>query len=325
MLTIYKTTLNGELVTTDVLTEKGNWINLVAPSEAELQRVSQELGISLDFLRAPLDEEEIPRIEAEECQVLVLISIPVVREDRGSTIYDTIPLGIIVTEDNLVTVCLRENAVLEEFITTRPKSFYTFKKTRFLLQILFKTATLYLKYLRQIDRQTGEIEERLQRSMKNEELVRLLNLGKSLVYFTTSLKANEIVMEKLLRTQLAKVDPDSQAAARVVKMYPEDEDLLEDVITENKQAIEMGDIYTNILNGMMDAFASIISNNLNMVMKFLTSVTIVLSLPTMVASFYGMNVSLPFQDSPLAFPGIMGLSLAVSLVGVYLLARQKMF
>lgn len=325
MLTIYKTTLNGELVTTDVLTEKGTWINLVAPSEAELQRVNQELGISSDFLRAPLDEEEIPRIEAEECQVLILISIPVVREDRGSTIYDTIPLGVIITEDNLVTVCLRENAILEEFVATRPKSFYTFKKTRFLLQILFKTATLYLKYLRQIDRQTGEIEERLQVSMKNEELMRLLNLGKSLVYFTTALKSNEIVMEKLLRTQLTRVDPDSQAAARVVKMYPEDEDLLEDVITENKQAIEMGDIYTNILNGMMDAFASIISNNLNIVMKFLTSVTIVLSLPTMVASFYGMNVSLPFQRSPYAFSGIMVLSLALSLIAVYLLARQKMF
>jgi magnesium transporter len=309
----------------DSLKEKGIWINLVQPTEEELNLVASEAQIVPDLLRAALDEEERSRTEVEDNQLLVLINIPIYEGTNGSILYDTIPLGIIVAENAIITVCLKDDIFFQEMECTRIKTFYTFKKTRFVLQILFKTATYYLRYLKQIDKKTSEIEGKLHKSLKNEELIKLLNLEKSLVYFTTSLKANEMVLEKLLRSQLAKSDPEIEETSRILKMYPEDEDILEDVITENKQAIEMAETYNNILVGMMDAFASVISNNLNIVMKYLTSVTIVMALPTMVASFYGMNVALPFQHSPYAFPIALGFSLLLSVAGMILLRRNNMF
>lgn len=321
MLSVFKT-MGEQLVSIDTLGEKGSWINIIAPTEEELQRVCEKAKVSIDLLRYPLDEEEISRIEFDEGQALIIIKIPVI---KGNT-YDTIPLGMILTEDLFITVSLEKNELLDEFASGKLRTFHTNKKTRFLLQILFKTATLYLKYLRQIDKRTDEVERKLHQSMRNEELIKLLDLQKSLVYFTTSLKSNEIVMEKLLKSQLTKepLDPDA-SDSRLIKMYEEDEDLLEDVITENKQAIEMGEIYTSILSGTMDAFASVISNNLNIVMKFLTSVTIVLSIPVMVASFYGMNVPLPFQNSPHAFAGTLAASALLASLIVMVFIKRRMF
>ncbi len=322
-------TVNEELTVVRDQLEKGAWINLISPTEEELAEIATKLGIIPDMLRAALDEEERSRIEVDEGQMLILINIPVETDGSSNLSYDTVPLGIVVTENHLITVCLRENPLLGEFELNRSRSFYTFKKTRFVLQILFKTATYYLRYLKQIAKKSDEIEGQLHRSMQNEELFKLLNLEKSLVYFTTSLRANGIVMEKLLRSQLKaqalKVDPDTVLTSQILKMYPDDEDLLEDVITENKQAIEMCETHSVILSGMMDAFASIISNNLNIVMKFLTSVTIVLALPTMVASFFGMNVAVPLQHSPWAFILIMLGSLALCGIGILLLRRKNMF
>lgn len=318
-------TIGDKLVATENLAEKGIWINVINPTETELNQISQSTGIYIDLLKAALDEEERSRIEVEDSQLLILINVPTFESSKGTLIYDTIPLGIIVSENAVVTVSLKDNLILKDFEVSKTKSFFTFKRTRFVLQILFVTATYYLRYLKQIDKRSSEIENRLHKSMKNEELIKLLNLEKSLVYFITSLRANEIVMEKLLKSHLIKFDPDMQLTSQILKMYPEDEELLEDVITENKQAIEMAETYSNILSGMMDAFASVISNNLNIVMKFLTSVTIVLALPTMVASFYGMNVPLPFQHAPFAFIIPIALSLLLSLVGAYLLRRKDMF
>jgi magnesium transporter len=170
----------------------------------------------------------------------------------------------------------------------------------------------FLRYLRYIDKKTDDVEKQLHKSMKNKELFKLLDLAKSLVYFTTSLKSNETVLEKLLR-------------GRYLKMYEEDQDLLEDVIIENKQALEMANIHSSILSGMMDAFASVISNNLNIVMKFLTSVTIVMAIPTMVSSLFGMNVALPMQNNPLAFLYLVLISLGVSAGAVYYLYKKQMF
>ncbi len=328
MLRSYLSTASKLLPTND-LTTKGIWINLIAPTEEEINLIVKTTNLSADLLKAALDEEERSHIEVDEGQLLILINIPIYAGENGNFIYDTIPLGIVVSENTLVTVCLRENLILEEFEMRSPKTFYTFKKTRFVLQILFITATYYLRYLRQIDKITNEIEAKLHKSMKNEELIKLLNLEKGLVYFTTSLRANEIVMEKLLRSQLkspiARIDPDTAITSLILKMYSDDEDLLEDVITENKQAIEMCETYSHILSGMMDAFASIISNNLNMVMKFLASITIILSLPGIVASFYGMNVLLPFQNTPHAFSIAILISIILSLVGVIILKRKNMF
>lgn len=307
---------------TNDCTTKGCWISLVNPTASEIEKVCRETGVPQDILRAPLDEEEKPRLEFENGMALIIINIPVTRP--GSPLrYDTLPLGMIVKDQCFITVCLEADEVQNTLISGRPGTLQTFKKTRLVLQILYATAALYLKYLRQIDRKTNEIEAALHRSMKNEELIKLLELEKGLVYFTTSLRSNQIVMEKLLRSQLRKTG--AAESQPVIKMYADDEDLLEDVITENKQAIEMGDIYSSILSGMMDAFASVISNNLNIVMKFLTSVTIVLALPAIVAGFYGMNVQLPGQSSVFAFPILLGLSLALGGGAAWALARRGMF
>ncbi|TDA67053.1 MAG: magnesium transporter CorA family protein [Clostridia bacterium] len=299
---------------------KGSWIYLIAPTKEEMQEVSRGSGIPLDFLEYPLDEEEIPRIEFDDSGVLVIIRVPVA---RGST-YDTVPLGIIITEDVVITVCPEDNPVISELGSGRAKGFYTFKRTRFLLHILFNASVLYLRYLRQIDRKSEGIRIMLEHSTRNKELMDLLDLGKSLVYFTASLRSNEIVMEKILKLYLSGRTGGGEEG-RFIKMYEEDRELLEDVITENKQAIEMGDIYTSILNSTMDAFASVISNNLNIVMKFLTAVTIILMIPTTVASFYGMNVLLPGQSSPYAFTGTLLVSALFSIAVTILFRRRHMF
>lgn len=311
MLQIFKSTDSG-LTTLDQV-EDGTWINLVNPNEREILSISENLNIPLEHLKAALDEEERSRIEVDEGCTVVLIDIPVPNTNlQDGGIYFTIPLGIIITDKNIVTISLQENYVISSFIESRIKSFYTFKKTRFLLQILYRNSKLYLQYLRRIDKASDKIESKLHKSLKNEELIQLLGLEKSLVYFSTSLKSNEIVLEKILRST-------------PVKMYPDDTELLEDVIIENKQAIEMANIYSNILTGTMDAYASVISNNLNIVMKFLTSVTIVLSIPTMVASFFGMNVDVPFENNPHAFAIIFVMTMFFSVILALTMVRKQLF
>jgi len=326
MLKVYKT-VGGELVEvgTELMGEKGNWINLVTPTVTEIQEVARETGIPVELLRYPLDEEERPHIEFEENWVLVIINVPVEQTKKEIPIYGVVPLGIIITDSLIITICLEKSTVIKQFTQDRVRGFFTFKKTRFLLQILYKTAQLYLYFLRHIDRKSTEIELALQRSTENKELIKLLELEKSLVYFTTSLKANLMVMEKLLKLLEGENTAAEGNKEKILQFYSEDEDLLEDVIIENRQAIQMAEIYSTILSGMMDAFASVISNNLNVVMRFLTVVTIVLSLPTMVASFYGMNVALPFQSHPLAFWGTVIVSLTLSMGAVFIFKRKEIF
>ena len=292
--------------------QPGCWIALTNPTASEIIDIADAYQIDPDHLKAPLDEEERSRIEVEEEYTLVLVDIPSIEERSGKDWFVTIPLAIIMTNDVLITVCLEETPVLTSFMDGRVRDFHTFMKTRFILQILYKNATQYLQYLRIIDKKSEVIERKLHQSQKNEELIELLELEKSLVYFTTSLRSNEVVLEKLLRTEK-------------IKKYPEDTDLLEDVIVENKQAIEMAGIYSGILSGTMDAFASVISNNLNIVMKFLATVTIVMSIPTMVASFYGMNVNsrgMPFANHPYGFVIVLGFALALSLLVAYIFNKK---
>ena len=316
MYKIMKSTENGlDELELDGL-EKGCWIDVVAPSEEELQEIAAATKIQMDFLTAPLDEEEKSRIEIEDDQILVLVDIPFLRSNKD---YDTLPLGIIITENFITTVCLEPNAVTAEFGAHNTKIFSTFKKTRFLFQILFKSATLYLKYIRIIIRRTDELEKHLRQSMQNSELFNLLDLQKSLTYFSTSLRSNYIVMEKLLRLRSA------TQSRHLIKLYEEDEDLLEDVIIEYKQAVEMVEMYSHILNSMMEVFASIISNNLNLVMKFLATMTIVLAIPTLVSSMWGMNVPVPFADNPWGFAIVLTVALGVSGAAAYLLWKRRMF
>ena len=295
--------------------QPGCWIALTNPTASEIIDIADAYQIDPDHLKAPLDEEERSRIEVEEEYTLVLVDIPSIEERSGKDWFVTIPLAIIMTNDVLITVCLEETPVLTSFMDGRVRDFHTFMKTRFILQILYKNATQYLQYLRIIDKKSEVIERKLHQSQKNEELIELLELEKSLVYFTTSLRSNEVVLEKLLKVER-------------IKQYPDDTDLLEDVIVENKQAIEMANIYSGILSGMMDAFASVISNNLNIVMKFLATVTIVMSIPTMIFSAYGMNVNtsgMPFAGSPYGFVIVIVLSLVLSLLVALIFSKKNLF
>lgn len=292
--------------------QPGAWIHLTDPTKEEVRQIVDALDVEEDFVVAALDEEETARLDYEDGSTLIIVDIPIVVPASGSFLYDTVPLGIIITEDNIVTVCLEETTLIEDFWNKRVRNFDTCKRTRFVLQMLYKNASKYLQYLRQIDKASTQVERALHKSMKNRELIQMLKLEKSLVFFSTSLKSNEVVLEKILKGNL-------------IKKYPDDTDLLEDVIIENKQAIEMCNIYRDILSGTMDAFASIISNNLNIVMKLLAAITIVMAIPTMFASFWGMNVPVPFGDNPLGFVIVLGISLAVAGVVALFLWKKKMF
>jgi len=312
MIKIYNTDLVTDRLEEIDEIKKGVWINLVNPSESEIKRVCTEINIEEDFIRYPLDFEEQARIDIEDNMTLFVIDVPIIEDIKDDKSYTTMPLGVIIVgDDYFITVSLRKNKVIDAFEKNRIKSFYTYKKTRFLLQILYLNSACYLDNLKKINKEQEATVALLQQSMKNRDLIQLLNLQNSLIYITTSLKSNEIVMEKTLR-------------GKILKMYEEDEDILEDAIIENKQAIEMSKTYSDILTGTMDAYSSIISNNLNGVMKFLTSLTILISVPTLIASIWGMNVKVPFGSSPYGFAIMMGISVAVALVAFIWLKRKDM-
>ena len=310
MIKIFRT-IDGHIHQLNEASE-GCWVVLANPTATEILETANKYHIDQDDLRAPLDEEERSRIEVEDNYTLILVDIPVIEERNEKDWFGTVPLGIIISEDMIFTVCLEETPVLDAFMDGRVRNFFTYKKTRFILQILYRNASMYLHYLRILDKKSEVMEQKLHGSPKNQEIIELLEMQKSLVYFTTSLRVNEVVLEKLLKVES-------------IKKYPEDTDLLEDVITENKQAIEMAHVYTGILNSMMDTFSSVISNNVNGVMKFLTTITIVMAIPTMVFSAYGMNLNLsgiPFSVSHDGFLIVILISLALSLV-VALICSKK--
>ncbi|MBZ0316353.1 MAG: magnesium transporter CorA family protein [Anaerolineae bacterium] len=288
---------------------EGAWVHLSNPTLDELQHISKELNIAPDLLHPPLDEDELARVEKDGLNTLIILRIPHYQGETHDIPYTTIPLGIIMTPRHLVSVCKVDHIILQEFCRGHKLGLSTSKKNRFLLLLLQRTATEYLTNLRAINRAVDKLEDRLQVSQGNREVLDLLKYQKSLVYFTTALRSNELMMERLHRIGL-------------FHQYPADEELLEDVLIEIRQAIEMVNISNNILSQMMDAFASIISNNLNVVMKLLALATIVLSLPTLVASIFGMNVNLPFEDSPYAFAVTMGLSLILCIIVVVVFRRR---
>lgn len=281
MLEFYKT--YGTSTKKIDLLEEGCWINVVNPTQDEILYLTNTIGVLPEFIKSSLDEEEMSHIDYddEEEQTLVIVDYPSEEEDvnvdENNLLYTTLPLGVIIMKDYIVTISLYENLNIEDMANGKIKGMNTNMKTRFLLLLLLRISQRFLIYLRQIDRISSCTETRLHQSMKNKELIQMLGLGKSLVYFSTSLKADEVTLNKIMR-------------GRVIKLYEEDQDILEDVLIEIQQAIEMCNIYSNILSGTMDAFASVISNNLNIVMKVLTVITIVMSIPNIIFSFYGMNV-----------------------------------
>ena len=312
MLKIYKTsavekkTKKVKKMTTDC------WIDLIVPTTDEIDKVVNRTGVDKDLIMKLLDTEELPRVEQEDNATLIVIDIPHL-EEKGEHKYKTYPLGIIITNNNyIITVSVKKTTLLNDFKRNIVKDFRTAKKTRFLIQILLKSASTYLKALKEVNNDIEAKEKVLKRSTENKDLIELLEIEKTLVYFMTSLKANDVVLEKLSK-------------GIILPLYEGDLDLLEDAIIENKQAIEMSSIYRDILSSVTDTYATIISNNLNIAMKFLAAATIVLSIPTMISSFLGMNVPLgAIGNISNAFVIIILLAVIVSLIVALLLKKKNM-
>lgn len=311
MKIIYKGNENTGITRIDSPAE-GCWINLIDPTTDEIDSI-KAMGIPSDFLTYALDLDERPRTEKEDDgTTLIMLRIPFFQGEKLDVPYTSIPLGIILTDNMIITVCKKHNVILEDLLRAKGRGISTAKRVRLVLRILLLTANQFLAYLREINHTVELVEDKLQASMRNNEVMELLKYQKSLVYFTTALRSNELMMERLQKTPL-------------FHKFPEDEDLLEDVLTENQQAIEMVAIAGNILSSMMDAFASIISNNLNVVMKFLASMTIILSIPTIITSYFGMNVNLPMQNNGLAFLWIILIFMVFCALTIMIFIKKDWF
>jgi magnesium transporter len=308
MITIHKT-IDGKLAPLDHL-DFDCWINLINPSQEEMQRISILLGVPLDHLSDPLDADERARIEMEDGVMLLVIRVPLENEADPMVPYQTLPIGVVITPTAVITVCRSDRDLVTELLNGRTRIVDTAQRMRFAIQLMQRTALMFLRCLKDINRRSDVIEQRLQLSTRNQELIDLLGIEKSLVYFATSLKANDIIMDKVLRM-------------RSIQLSEEEADLLEDAITENRQAIGMANIYSDILSGTMDAFASIISNNMNTVMKFLTGFTIIMMIPNIVSGVYGMNIALPFQHDAHAFSIVTAMSAGACLLAWLVFIKKR--
>ncbi|OFX11649.1 MAG: magnesium transporter [Anaerolinea sp. RIFOXYB12_FULL_60_12] len=312
MINFFKTSEGGLTKLESPVT--GSWINVVDPTPEEITYLTEEIEIYPDLINYSLDLDEMPRIERDEDEgyTFILLRIPHYQGENVDVPYATIPLGIIIVDGVIVTVCRHETDILKPLLNGKYRGLKTGKRFRFVLYVFLEAASRYLSHLRNINKTTEALEDQLQKSTRNREVLELVKYQKSLTYFATALRSNEVMMERVQRMKL-------------FNQYDEDADLLEDVITENQQAIQMTGIATEILSGMMDAFASIISNNLNGVMKALAALTIILNLPTIVASFYGMNVKLPGEEHPLAFLTVIGLAIGLTAVATFIFYKRDWF
>jgi magnesium transporter len=295
----------------------GSWINISPPfSHQELEEASQQFDIPLDFLTDSLDIDERSRYEREDDVRLIVVNTPLLNEfeEEIDAIFITVPIGIILTIEHVITISAHENPVIRKFTEGRVKNFEPADDRLFVLQIFEQSVLRYLNCLKQLNLKRNLIEQELYHSSRNRDLKQLLSIEKSLVYFVASLSANELLKMKIKRTDFLHIHLDEDL-----------QDLFEDIIIDNSQALEMANVYTNILNGTMDAYGSIISNNLNVVIQRLTLITIILMVPTFLASFYGMNVPLPFQDSPYFFVALLGISIVLSLLLAWYFQRKKLF
>jgi magnesium transporter len=292
--------------------EKGCWINITSPTPEEIQRIAGEFLIESDIITDILDIDERPRVEFDDDWSLVIMRVPIKVSNNGIP-FHTVPLGIYLSESFTLTLCSNDNDILP---ISQPSPFREQYRQitdayNFILRLFLRSGTTYLRYLKEINQHTSAIEQDLEKSIKNRELNKLLKMEKCLVYFITSIKANEIVLAKLRNSKRLNSEIN--------------EDLLEDAFIENKQALDTAQIYSDILSGMMDAFASVISNNLNVVMKTLTVISIILMIPTLIASVFGMNVPNFMEDSPWALPAILGFSILLSTIGAITFRKRQWF
>ena len=313
MLKIYKTSTVEKKIKKIKKITTDSWISLVSPTTDEIDKVVEKTKVDKDLILKMLDIEELPRVEQSGNATLVVIDTPFLEEAEDAHVYSTYPLGIIITNNNyVITVSPKKNYILDDFIKNKVKDFRTAKKVRFLIQILLKTSNYYQRALKQVNKDIEKKEAVLKKSTENEDLLDLLEVEKTLVYFITSLKANDLVLDKLSK-------------GTIFQLYETDLDLLEDAIIENKQAIEMSSIYRDILSSITETYATVVSNNLNNVMKFLAGATIVLSIPTMISSFMGMNVPLGnFATMGEAFLLLSILSVILSVIIAIILKKKNM-
>ena len=311
MIRIFKNSNDGTLEKLKKI-EPNCWIDLVEPNELEIKEVVEQTGVPANLLIKMLDTDETARIEKEDDATLIVIDVPFVEDKKTKNKYSTMPLGIITYKNYMITLSVKETEVLNDVMENRVKYVVTAKKSRFLIQILHRVASLYIKYLKIINEEIEKKEKIIMKSTSNKELVQLMNIQKSLVFFVTSLKSNDIILDKLNKGSL-------------IEFYEEDLDILEDAIIENKQGIETAIIYRDIAASMSETFTGIISNNLNEIMKFLAGITIVFSVPTMIASFMGMNVPLgELQTNENSFMFILSISFILSIIIAYILKKKDM-
>ena len=309
MIKIYKNTDDDLNLKEINEIEKDSWINLINPTKEEIKQVANSVNIEERIIKEVLVEKNLPQIKKNENGVLIVIDIPY----KTATRYNTYPLGIIICNDlHIITVSLKETTLLNKFINNEISNFYTAKKSRFFIQILEETSKEYATALKDIESNIESKEKGLLNSTSNKQLIGLLNIQKSLLYFITSLKYDNTVLEKISKEY-------------VIDIYKEDFEFLEDTIIDLKQCIELCNIYREILDSTIDTYGTIISNNLNVAMRFLAGITIVLSIPTMISSFYGMNVKLPIASNPLAYLIIFIISAVISILVAIWLKRKKMF
>ena len=307
MMNIYRTE-NGILNEVKEL-QPGVWVKLTKPDAEENQMIVDHYNIDYGDVVAALDDEESSRIEVEDNYTLILIDIPINEVRNGESYYTTIPMGIILTEDAVITVCREEAEIFERNLRFKMRKFSTRKKMRFVYHILFSITRIYLYDLRLIDKRRTEIEERVGKNTTNADIISLHELESSLVYFATSLRANNMVITRLNR----------------LNEFPEDEELIEDTIIENNQAIEMTSIYRNIIDSTRELISAVMDKRLNNVMKWLTSITLVMAIPTVISGFYGMNLKwLPFANEPHGFLFVCVLTLVICAITLFILRKRKM-
>ena len=312
MMKIYRTK-DKQLTRVEDMGE-GAWVCLTAPTEAEVRQVAATLDIEPSDLFAATDPEESARISLEDGYTVIIVDIPYQVPGSGEGIYSTIPMGILLTQDLVVTVCAVETPVIGDFASCRVRGFSTRKKMRFVYQLLYRAATMYQQELRLIDRRRQALEKNLSGDLRDSDLVELHGLESTLVYFATSLRANATVLDRLTRYKR-------------LEQYPDDRELLDDVIVEIRQAIEMTSIYRDDIKGTRELFSAILDNRLNNAMKYLTSITLLMAVPTVVSGLYGMNVSsegMPFASSAAGFGIVLGLTLVICIVIAWLLHKKHM-
>jgi len=312
MIEIYSSLNESRLPVKQDSITKGCWIRLIRPTDEEVAYVCRVLSLDKDELTILLDEEERPRVEHDVGISLILIDTPYVDTEEDIESYTTIPAGFVLLPDNIITVSLRKNPILDQFASGKIKNFSTANRINFILLFLYKNADMFVQILRKIDKRIGEIEQTLKKSTKNEQLFHMLTFSKSLVYITNSLKGNDAVLKKLSRSQVA-----------AANLTEDDRDLLDDAIIENRQALEMAQTFSETISSTMGAFASIINNNVNWIMKIFTIFAAIMVIPMVVAGFFGMNVSIPLEDHPLAFLAIVFGSLGLSALVIFVLLKKR--